>query len=153
MFSRRWTSQRIVADYRSYSIGCLGKAVLHVPVRIRVPVANRFLEECQCTRKPGNAFFLKPKVQMSNVMKVMFGITSQLRRSALSIPANIVEGYARKSKKELAQFISIALGSHAETEYLFDFSRRLGHHKGASAKIEGLIAEAGKLLWGFYRTL
>jgi len=35
----------------------------------------------------------------------VFGITSQLRRAALSVPTNIVEGYARKSKKELAQFI------------------------------------------------
>ena len=50
----------------------------------------------------------------------MFGLTSQIRRATLSIPTNIVEGYARKSKKELAQFIGIALGSHAETEYLFN---------------------------------
>ena len=82
-----------------------------------------------------------------------FGITSQPRRAALSVPTNIVEGYARKSKKELAQFINIALGSLAETEYLLDFSKRLGYCGGDTMQIDGLIEEVGKLLWGFYRSL
>ncbi len=83
----------------------------------------------------------------------IFGITSQLRRASLSIPTNIVEGYARKSKKELKQFINIALGSHAETKYLFNFSKRLRYHNKDSSKSEELIEEVGRMLWGFYRTL
>ena len=84
----------------------------------------------------------------------IFGLTSQLRRAALSVPTNIVEGYARKSKKELFQFISIALGSHAEMEYLFSFSKKLGYCKLAHiAVIEDLIAEVGRLLWSFRRSL
>jgi four helix bundle protein len=83
----------------------------------------------------------------------IFGITSQLRRAALSVPTNIVEGYARKSKKELAQFINIALGSLAETEYLLDFSKRLGYSGTDTLPIDALIDEVGKLLWGFYRSL
>ena len=83
----------------------------------------------------------------------MFGLTSQIRRAALSIPTNIVEGYARKSKKELLQFINIALGSHAETEYLFNFSKRLGYCKTASLPTEDLIAEVGRLLWSFRKSL
>jgi len=59
----------------------------------------------------------------------MFGISSQIRRAALSIPTNIVEGYARNNKNELRQFIRIALGSHAEIEYLYNFSKRLGLHE------------------------
>ncbi len=83
----------------------------------------------------------------------VYGLTSQLRRAALSIPTNVVEGHARKSKKEFKQFMNIALGSHAETRYLFDFSKRLGCYKNGSSHIEELIDEVGKLLWSFYRTL
>jgi len=43
-------------------------------------------------------------------------LTSQLRRAALSIPTNIVEGYSRKGDKELAHFVNIGLGSMAETQ-------------------------------------
>ena len=46
----------------------------------------------------------------------IYGITNQLRRSAVSIPSNISEGAGRSSDKEFAYFISIALGSIAETE-------------------------------------
>jgi four helix bundle protein len=79
----------------------------------------------------------------------MFRITSQLRRASLSVPTNIVEGYARKSKKELKQFINIALGSHAETKYLFTFSKRLGYHTENSSSSQKLIEEVGRMLWGF----
>ena len=81
-----------------------------------------------------------------------YELTSQLRRSVLSIPANIVEGHARKSKKEFRQFINISLGSLAETEYLFNFSMRLGYHTGAP-ETANLIEEVGRVLWSFYRTL
>ena len=46
----------------------------------------------------------------------MFGITSQIRRSAVSIPSNIAEGSARKGNKEFVQFLYISLGSMAELE-------------------------------------
>jgi four helix bundle protein len=83
----------------------------------------------------------------------LFGITSQLRRAALSIPTNIVEGYNRKSKRELHRFIDIALGSLAETEYLIDFSKKLGYIKTDILHIETLINEVGKLLWSFQKAL
>ncbi len=84
----------------------------------------------------------------------IFGLTSQLRRAALSIPTNIVEGYSRRSKKELAQFINIALGSLAETEYLLDFSKKLNYvASDNNMELEELLEEVGKLLWSFYRSL
>jgi len=51
-------------------------------------------------------------------MHERYALATQIRRAALSIPTNIVEGYKRKSKKEFVHFIDIALGSLAEVEYL-----------------------------------
>ena len=48
---------------------------------------------------------------------------------------------------------SIALGSHAETEYLFSFSKKLGYHQADTSQTENLLAEVGRLLWSFYRSL
>ena len=83
----------------------------------------------------------------------IFGITSQLRRSGLSIPTNIVEGYNRKSKKELSRYIDIALGSLAETEYLLEFCKKLGYIRHGFADVETLIVELGKMLWSFQKSL
>ena len=84
----------------------------------------------------------------------IYGLTSQLRRAALSVPTNIVEGYARKGDKELARFVNIAIGSLAEAEYLLYFSRKLEYitHDDYS-KAEVLRNEVGRLLWSFYRKL
>jgi len=81
----------------------------------------------------------------------LYGITSQLRRSALSVPLNIVEGYARESRKEIKRFLSIALGSLAETEYLIDFSFDLKYLNTEShAKLQNYRKRVGSLLWKFY---
>jgi four helix bundle protein len=82
----------------------------------------------------------------------IYGITSQLRRAALSVPTNIVEGYARKGDKELTRFINIAIGSMAETEYLLSFSSRLGYLSESDfTRIENLRSEVGRFLWKFYK--
>lgn len=79
---------------------------------------------------------------------------SQLRRAALSIPTNIVEGYSRKGDKELAHFVNISLGSMAETKYLLYFAHRLAYladedYKEARDGYERL----GRQLWKFYETV
>ncbi|MHB9019579.1 MAG: four helix bundle protein, partial [Minisyncoccota bacterium] len=55
----------------------------------------------------------------------IYGLTSQMKRSVISIPSNIVEGFARKHKKEFSQFISIAFGSGAELETQILLSKEL----------------------------
>lgn len=56
----------------------------------------------------------------------LFGLVSQLRRASASIPTNIAEGSGRKSEKEFIQFLSIALGSANEVDYLIELSKDLG---------------------------
>lgn len=83
----------------------------------------------------------------------MYGITSQLRRAAISIPTNIVEGSGRQNKNELKQFVNIALGSLAETEYLLEFCFHLAYlNEESYNKLEDLRKEVGGLLWNFYKS-
>jgi len=59
----------------------------------------------------------------------IYTLTSQIRRSAISIPSNIAEGAARNSKKEFIQFLYIALGSAAELETQLIVAKELGYIK------------------------
>ena len=56
-----------------------------------------------------------------------YGLTSQIKRSAISIPSNIAEGSARQSDKELIQFLYIALGSLSELETQFIIAQKLSY--------------------------
>ena len=84
----------------------------------------------------------------------IFSFTSQIRRSVLSVPANIIEGHARNSKNEFRHFLSIALGSLAETEYYLEFAvKREWISTKQYNEIETLRNECGKLLWKLYKSL
>ena len=81
----------------------------------------------------------------------LFGLTSQLQRAVLSVPTNIVEGHARNSKKEFHRFLSIALGSLAETEYLLEFAYARGLIKEKDyEEISLLRSETGHIIWRLY---
>jgi four helix bundle protein len=73
-----------------------------------------------------------------------YGLTSQLRRAALSVPTNIAEGTKRTSRKDYAHFLNIAEGSLAETEYLILVSRDLGFIPPSAANKQ--LAEVGEIL-------
>lgn len=84
----------------------------------------------------------------------MFGLTSQLRRAALSVVANITEGHGRNNKNEFRHFLSIALGSLAEVEYYLEFSLKRKYLTDESYnKIEEKRMSCGKMLWKLYKSL
>ena len=94
------------------------------------------------------------KVTQNFPKEEIYGLTSQVRRAALSVPTNIVEGYSRKGDKELARFINISLGSLAETKYLLYFSNRLGYFRdGKYIELKNGYNTLGKLLWRFYESV
>ena len=64
----------------------------------------------------------------------LYGLTSQLRRAAYSVPANIVEGSSRESKKDYLHFLYIARGSLSETQYFIHLARRLNCLQPAEAE-------------------
>src|ERR1043165_2962504 len=83
-----------------------------------------------------------------------YGLTSQIRRAATSIPANIAEGYGRGSRKEYVQFLLIAQGSLKELETHLIVSQRLSY--GTTAQTEAILAdtaEIGRMLTALIRKL
>src|SRR3989338_10675305 len=84
----------------------------------------------------------------------MFGLTSQMRRAAASIPANIAEGYARKHRREYVQFLRIAFGSGAELESHIAVAQKLEFLGISDSKsVESLLDETMRMLNKFIATL
>src|SRR5665213_1793895 len=78
-----------------------------------------------------------------------FGLTSQLRRAAVSMPSNVAEGAARRMTRVFANHVSIALGSHAEVETCLEIALRLGYLSVADMKVAApFLSRAGQLLNG-----
>jgi len=77
----------------------------------------------------------------------IFGLTSQMRRCAISIPSNIAEGRGRGTRKDFAQFLRIALGSANELQTQVEIARRLTATKNLNyQQIDSLIIEVIKIL-------
>jgi len=77
----------------------------------------------------------------------LYGITSQLRRAAVSIPTNIAEGSGRGSDADFKRFLQIAFGSTSEVEYLIFLSKELQFVSGSQAvSLENQVTEIKKML-------
>lgn len=94
------------------------------------------------------------KVTESFPKSELFGIISQLRRSAFSVPVNIVEGKSRKNTKELVQFLNIANASLEEIRYYLLLSKDLNFiDNDKYVKLESDCETISKMLNSFIRVL
>ena len=83
-----------------------------------------------------------------------YGLTSQLRRAAFSVAANIVEGSAKKGPREFRRYLDIAVGSVAELTYTLRLVRDLELISEADlAELEAERDRVGRLTWGLYSSL
>ena len=84
----------------------------------------------------------------------LYGLTSQLRRAAYSVPANIAEGSSQESKKDYLHFLYISRGSLAEARYFVHLAERLGYlPPGDSNCLEGQARETFGCLHGLIRAV
>ncbi|NJL47279.1 MAG: four helix bundle protein [Leptolyngbyaceae cyanobacterium SM2_5_2] len=80
-----------------------------------------------------------------------YGLTSQLRRAAVSIPANIAEGFKRKTKPDKARMLNIAQGSLEECQYYLILAQDLGYGETLTLKCQ--LDQVSKLLDAYIRPL
>jgi four helix bundle protein len=94
------------------------------------------------------------KTSVSFPKSELYGLTSQLRRAAISIPANLAEGHSRRTTKAYLNHVSVAIGSQAELETHIELSRRLGFlTPDDSARLATAASSVGRLLYGLHRAL
>jgi len=99
--------------------------------------------------KMDNFVHLVYKITRTFPKEELYGITSQLRRAALSIILNYVEGYAKRKGKVYKNFLEISYGSLKETKYLLYFSLKEGYlNEEGYKKTMKIAEEIGKMLWG-----
>jgi four helix bundle protein len=84
----------------------------------------------------------------------LYGLTSQMRRAAVSVPSNIVEGCSRDSQADYLRFLYMAFGSLRELHYQMNLSKRLGFlNNHDSSLIEAKLVETEKVLNGLILAL
>jgi len=81
----------------------------------------------------------------------MYGLTAQFRRAAISIPANIAEGFKKRGKQDKVRFMNIAQGSVEECRYYLILSADLGY--GDTTALMGQLEEVSKLLEAYSRSI
>lgn len=85
----------------------------------------------------------------------LFGLTSQMRRAAVSVPSNIAEGCGRNTDADLLRFLDMSSGSLRELQYQASLASRLGYLPAETTLLEedSILFEAGRVLFGLIRSI
>jgi four helix bundle protein len=81
----------------------------------------------------------------------LFGLSSQMRRAAVSVPANIAEGFKKRGKADKLRFYNTAQGSLEECRYYLILSRDLGY--GETARLKESLEEISRMLESYMRSI
>ncbi len=76
----------------------------------------------------------------------IYGLTSQFRRAAVSVPANIAEGFIKKSDADKLRFLNISQGSLEECRYYIILATDLGYVTGDTSNVKGLMTTVSRML-------
>lgn len=94
------------------------------------------------------------RVTKSFPREELYGLTSQARRAAFSVAANIAEGSAKKGPREFRRYLDIAIGSLSELAYIFHLVKDLQLvETSAWNELDRARERAGQVAWGLYRSI
>lgn len=117
-------------------------------------MAGQGFKELQVWQKSMDLVVAVYKVAVDLPKEELYGLTSQMKRSAVSIPSNIAEGRGKRSTKDFLRFLNIAYGSSAELETQMLLAERLGFIKKKTGDaIQEQIAEINRMLNGMIQAL
>ena len=91
------------------------------------------------------------KITAAFPRREIYGLTSQMRRAAISVAANIAEGFAKRGKADKVRFMNTAEGSLEEARYYLILSQDLGYAN--TRELMELLNEVGRLLKGYSRAI
>jgi four helix bundle protein len=94
------------------------------------------------------------KITVEFLKEELYGLTSQIRRSSMSIPTNIAEGGGRNTDADFARFLQMAMGSASETEYQLILARDLEFlPKDSYEKLHNEVEEVKRMLASLLKTI
>lgn len=119
-----------------------------------MPAIQKSYKKLIIYQKPKKLVLLIYQTTKTYPKEELFTLVSQMRRSAVSIPSNIVEGYPKSSRIDFVRLLDIAIGSSNELEVQVELSYELSFiNKSNFDKINDLLTEVKKLLYSFQRSM
>lgn len=116
-------------------------------------MGSRSFQDLVVWQKAHQLVLLVYKVTQEFPKEEIYGLTSQLRRAAVSVPANIAEGFVKQSNADKLRFFNISQGSLEECRYYFLLASDLGYISDELKLIKNLATEVSRLLNAYMKEI